>query len=153
MQRVPIFFIMALIFVALYYLTPLRDYMHAQYNGEKTTQSPKSQEKDEPFDKVSLELLVISNKVANLEGRMRILKMAEENPDWLTAEEYSRLATVIAMTEDELEKAHGEYERIREEYARETAAKIIRESLARKERGNSNSSPGTGKSVPYQYLD
>lgn len=153
-QRVPVFFILALIFVALYYLTPLKDYMHSQYDGTrgKKTSSTKTQQKDEPFDKLSLELLVISNKVANLEGRLRILKMAEENPDWLSSEEYAQLDTVIAMTEDELEMAETEYERIRGEYARETATRIIRKSMEPQADGG-RSSAEKEESIPYQYLD
>ena len=152
-QRVPVFFIIALIFVALYYLTPLRDYMHSQYDGGKTTSSSKSEQKEEPFDKLSLELLVISNKVANLEGRLRILNMAEEHPDWLAGEEYAQLAAVITTTEDELQRAQDEYERIRGEYARETAIKIIRQSMGRKEGGETNTPSATEESIPHQYLD
>ena len=153
MQRVPVFFIIALIFVALYYLTPLRDYMHSEYDGRPTAPSNEKHQEDEPFDKLSLDLLVISNKVANLEGRLRILRMAEENPEWLTNEEYSQLATVIAMAEQDLQKAQDEYERIRGEYARETATKIIRESMGGQSGGEPDSSDAAGESIPYQYLD
>lgn len=152
-QRIPVFFIVALFFVALYYLTPLRDYMQSQYTGGKTAPSSEKQQEEEPFDKLGLELLVISNKVANVEGRLNILKMAEENPDWLTSEEYSQLATVIANTEDELQKAQDDYERIKGEYARETATKIIRESLTREERGEDDTPPAEEESIPYQYQD
>ncbi len=152
MQRVPVFLILALIFVGLYYLTPLREYMQSHYDkGSSSTSRQTSSTKEEGFDKVSLELLVISNKVANLEGKVRILKMAQEHPDWLSGEEYSHLATVITRTEEDLNKAQEEYERVKNEYARETAAKIIRESLAADSAITEGSGSETEESLPLQY--
>lgn len=152
-QRVPVFLIVALIFVALYYLTPLRDYMQSQYDGSKTAPSNQKEQEEQPFDELSLELLVITNKVANLEGRLRILKIAEEHPEWLTGEEYSQLGTVIGMTENELQEAQDEYERVKGEYARETAARIIRQSMARQQGGEGGSRDATEESIPHDYFD
>ena len=154
MQRVPVFLFIALIFVALYYLTPLRDYMQAQYEPTSGGDSRQASEKDdEPFDKLSLELLVISNKVGNLEGRLQILKMAQDHPEWLSAEEYGHISDVIAKTDKDLQEAQEEYERVKEAYARETAARIIKESLASNERGESGFDSEKEESMPYEYLE
>jgi hypothetical protein len=151
-QRVPVFLIIALIFVALYYLTPLRDYMQSHYEPSSSTGSQQESEKDEePFDKLSLELLVISNKVGNLEGKLRILEMAQDHPEWLSAEEYAHVSEVIAKTDKDLQEAQEEYERVKEAYARETASQIIKESLASNQEASSESE--TEESLPYEYLE
>ena len=131
MQRVPVFFIVALVIVALYYFTPLRDYMQGQFGPSSAPVPQKEQSAEEAaFDKASLDLLVASNKVANLEGKLSILQIAKDHPDWLTQEEYEHLSVVAANAEDELQKAKDKYERVKEQYARETAIKIVKESLA-----------------------
>jgi len=151
-QRVPIFLIIALIIVALYYLTPLRDYMHSQYDTPDTSVQKPSDDEEEPFDELSMELLVVSNKLANLEGKMQILNMAREHPDWFGGEEYDHLATVLARTEEELARVKEEYERVKNAYARETALKMIRKSIDSDQPGN-RSPAFEQESVPYNYLD
>lgn len=154
MQRLPIFLILALVFVALYYFTPLRDYMQSRYEPSSPGGSKQEKEKDdEPFDKLSLELLVISNKVGNLEGKLRILEMAQDHPEWLSAEEYAHVSEVIAKTDKDLQQAQEEYERVKQAYARETAAKIIKESLASNQLGEAGPKSETGESLPYGYLE
>lgn len=136
MQGKPIFLIAALLIVALYYLTPLRGYIESQFQPAGSPSSSKqTAADDEPFDKLSIDLLMITDKVANLEGKIRILAMAKEHPDWFSDQEYAHVPVLIAEAEQELEKAKSDYERIKNEYARQTATKFIKQSLSGKEAG------------------
>jgi hypothetical protein len=53
--------------------------------------------------------------------------MAKEKREWFSSEEYSRLDELIKQTEEELLKAEGEYQKVKEEYARIMVQRMLRE--------------------------
>jgi hypothetical protein len=52
--------------------------------------------------------------------------MAKEKREWFSSEEYSRLDELIKQTEEELLKAEGEYQKVKEEYARIMVQRMLK---------------------------
>jgi hypothetical protein len=134
MQRIPIFLIVAIILVVFYYYPPLRNLV---FPGQKSTQeltdNQKSKEKDEGFDKLSVELYTAGIKLDNFRGKVALLKMAQKNQDWFKPEEYAQLPSLLAKAEEELKQAEAEYEKTTTQYAQENVHKLIKEAMAKKD--------------------
>lgn len=130
MQRVTIFVVISIILlIAFNYYEPLRKSIFPGDNKAKSPISEKSASGKGGFDELKVELYAISNTVAYLEGRVQLLKIAQENRDWFEAEEYNQIPVLLAETEDNLKKATLEYEKIKDKYAQETVIKMVKESL------------------------
>ena len=140
MQRIYFFIIIVLIVLVYSYYKPFREIISP---GEKTRKSisseKKSSNKESEFDETRIELYIIANKVANLQGKIQLLKMAQENRDWFKEEEYAQLPILIEKAEKDLKKAEEEYEKVRNRYARETVIQMIKESLKINEKGRADS--------------
>ena len=140
MQRIYFFIIIVLIVLVYSYYKPFREIISP---GEKTRKSissdKKSPNKESEFDETRIELYIVANKVANLQGKIQLLKMAQENRDWFKEEEYAQLPILIERAEKDLKKAEEEYEKVRNRYARETVIQMIKESLKINEKGRADS--------------
>jgi hypothetical protein len=130
MQRISIFIIMALVLIAFYYYKPLRNIIAPE---EKTTRDlisdQKSSDKENAFDELRIELYAIANRLANLQGKVQLLKMAQENRGWFKEEEYSQLPVLLQKAEEDLREAESAYEEVKNKYARETVTKMVKKSL------------------------
>ena len=130
MQRISIVITLILILIVFYYYKPLKDIIIPEEKSAKSLISDKkSSDKESEFDELRVELYAITNMVGHLQGRSQLLKIAQENRDWFNEEEYVQLPTLLAKTEKNLKKAELEYEKIKDEYARKTVIRIIKESL------------------------
>jgi hypothetical protein len=143
MQRIPIFLIVAILIVALYYYPPLRNRIFPEKASE--TSSLKSEPKEDKFDRLSIELYAAGIKVDNLRGKVALLKMAEKNRDWFKPEEYAQLPALIAKAEDELKQAEAEYEKVKIKYAQENVIKMIKEAMGKKDSESSPEAKGKNK--------
>ena len=134
MQRIPIFLIVAIILVVFYYYPPLRNLIFpGQKPTTELTHNQKSQEKDDGFDKLSVQLYTSGIKLDNLRGKIALLKMAQQNRDWFTPEEYAQLPSLLAKAEEESKQAEAEYEKTKNQYAQENVRKLIKEAMAKKD--------------------
>ena len=140
MQRIYFFIIIVLVVLVYSYYKPFREIISP---GEKTRKSisseKKSSNKESEFDETRIELYIIANKVANLQGKIQLLKMAQENRDWFKEEEYAQLPILIEKAEKDLKKAEEEYEKVKNRYARETVTQMIKESLRINQKGRADS--------------
>ncbi|MBW1679656.1 MAG: hypothetical protein JRJ08_05885 [Deltaproteobacteria bacterium] len=140
MQRISIFIIMALVLIAFYYYKPLRNIIAPE---EKTTKNlisdQKSLDKENVFDELRIELYALANRLANLQGKVQLLKIAQENRNWFKEEEYSQLLVLLKKAEEDLKQAELEYEEIKNKYARETVARMVKESLNQPEERRADS--------------
>jgi len=140
MQRIYFFIIIVLVVLVYSYYKPFREIISP---GEKTRKSisseKKSSNKESEFDETRIELYIIANKVANLQGKIQLLKMAQENRDWFKEEEYAQLPILIEKAEKDLKKAEEEYEKVKNRYARETVTQMIKESLKINKKGRADS--------------
>jgi len=135
MQRIYIYVVLALLLLAFYYYKPLRNVIYPEQTKEKGANSEqKSSDLENAFDEVRIELYAIANKVANLQGKVQLLKLAQENRGWFLEEEYAQLPVVLAKAEEELKGAEAEYEKVKTKYARETVTRLIQESLDTKKK-------------------
>lgn len=130
MQRIYIYVVLALVLIAFYYYKPLRNVIAPeQTKGKSTVAEQESSDLENAFDDLRIELYAIANKTANLQGKVQLLKMAQENRGWFNEEEYSQLPVMLTKTEEELKEAEAEYEKVKTKYARETVTRMIEESF------------------------
>jgi hypothetical protein len=140
MQRIYFFIIIVLIVLVYSYYKPLRDIISPEEKANKSISSDKkSSKKGSEFDELRIELYIIANKVANLQGKIQLLKMAQENRDWFKEEEYAQLPILLEKAEKDLKEAEEEYEKVKNRYARETVTQMVKESLKIKEKGRADS--------------
>jgi len=130
MQRIYIYVVVALLLIAFYYYKPLRNVIYPeQTKRERANSGQKSSDLEDAFDETRIELYAIANKMANLQGKVQLLKMAQENRGWFRDEEYAQLPVLLAKAEEDLKEAEAEYEKVKTKYARETVTRMIQESF------------------------
>ena len=140
MQRIYFFIIIVLVVLVYSYYKPFREIISPGGKTRKSISSEKkSSNKESEFDETRIELYIIANKVANLQGKIQLLKMAQENRDWFKEEEYAQLPILIEKAEKDLKKAEEEYEKVKNRYARETVTQMIKESLKINKKGRADS--------------
>jgi hypothetical protein len=122
--------VIALLIIGFYYYEPLRTALLAPQAGKGGGSAQKTTTQESPFDPKAVELFGLGKMIANLQGKLEVLKLAQENREWFKDEEYAKVPALLQETEAMLKKAESEYERIRTEYARETATKLVQESAA-----------------------
>ena len=139
MQRLAIVIAISLTVILLAYYTPLKNYLVPEKEvTQGTVSGKKSTEKESEFDDLRIELYAVSNKLANLQGKIQILKIAQEHQDWFKETEYAQLPTLLAKAEEELKQAEQEYEKVKNRYARETVIKLMAESAKPKAKAREN---------------
>lgn len=135
MQRIYIYVVLALVLIAFYYYKPLRDVIAPeQTKGKRPASEQRSSDLENAFDDLRIELYAVANKMANLQGKVQLLKMAQENRGWFREEEYSRLPVLLAKAEADLKDAEAEYEQVKTKYARETVTRMIQDSFNTQEK-------------------
>jgi hypothetical protein len=143
MQRIYIYVVLALVLIAFYYYKPLRNFISPeQTKGKSAVSEQQSSDLENAFDDLRIELYAIANKTANLQGKVQLLKMAQENRGWFNEEEFSQLPGMLAKTEEELKEAEAEYEKVKTKYARETVTQMIEESSDTRETEEVTDAPG-----------
>jgi hypothetical protein len=130
MPRLAMGAVIALLILGFYYYEPLRTALLAPGAGKSSGAAQKAATPESPFDPKAVELFALGKAIANLQGKVEVLKLAQENRAWFKDEEYAKVPAMLQETEATLKKAEAEYERLRTEYARETATKLVRESIA-----------------------
>ena len=123
MQRLAVVIAISLVFVLFYYYTPLRDLIDNIAPVKESTKSSLSQkksDKESQFDELRIELYAVTNKLANLQGKVQLLKIAQEHRDWFKEEEYTQLPILLTKAEEDLKQTEQEYEKIKDKYVRET---------------------------------
>ena len=143
MQRLAVVIAISLVFVLFYYYTPLRDLIDNIAPVKESTKSSLSQkksDKESQFDELRIELYAVTNKLANLQGKVQLLKIAQERQDWFKEEEYTQLPILLTKAEEDLKQTEQEYEKIKDKYVRETVINMVKESFANeaKETGDSS---------------
>ena len=130
MQRIYIYVVLALVLIAFYYYKPLRNVIAPEEKrGRSTVSEQKASDLENVFDELRIELYAIANKMANLQGKVQLLKMGQENRGWFREEEFSQLPVLLAKAEEDLKEAEAEDEKVKTKYARETVTKMIQESF------------------------
>ena len=134
MQRMPVVLIVAIILVVFYYYPPLRNLVFpGQKSTPELTHNQKSNEKDDGFDKLGVELYTAGLRLDSLRGKIALLKMAQQNRDWFKTEEYDQLPSLLTKAEEEFKHAESEYEKTKTQYAQENVRKLIKEAMVKKD--------------------
>lgn len=139
MPRLAIGAVIALLIIGFYYYEPLRTALLAPQADKGSGASQKAASSESPFDPKAVELFALGKAIANLQGKVEVLKLAQENREWFTEEEYAKVPALLQETEATLKKAEAEYERLRTEYARETATKLVKDSIAQLQKPSAGS--------------
>jgi hypothetical protein len=128
MQRIYIFLIIALIVLAASYNDTIKQFFTPEQPGEKTvTEHKKNTARDESYEQLRIDLYRIATTLSDLQGKDQLLKMAKENREWFTEENYAHLDSLIETTEKELSAAQEAYEKAKKEFTKITVQKMVEE--------------------------
>lgn len=132
MQRIYIFIILAALVLVISYSKPVRDFFTpAERTPKSASSTPESAERDESYERLGIELYGVAARLSDLQGKEKLLNMAQENKKWFSNEEYAMLDELIEDTKENLKKAEEEYHKTREAYAKRTAQKMLKEFLGK----------------------
>lgn len=128
MQRIYIFIIIAALIIGLFYSRTIREFFISTDQTFQTSSSEhQSRDRSDPYEQQGIELYRTAARVSDLQGKIKLFEMAKEKREWFSSEEYSRLDELIKQTEEELLKAEGEYQKVKEEYARIMVQRMLKE--------------------------
>jgi len=128
LQRIYIFIIIAALIIGLFYSRTIREFFISTDQTSQTSSSEhQSQDRSDPYEQQGIELYRTAARVSDLQGKIKLFEMAKEKREWFSSEEYSRLDELIKQTEEELLKAEGEYQKVKEEYARIMVQRMLKE--------------------------
>ncbi len=128
MQRIYIFLIIAAIVFAASYNETIKQFFTPQKPGEETVREQKKiTARDESYEQLRIDLYRIATTLSDLQGKAQLLKMAKENREWFTEENYTHLDSLIETTERELAAAQEEYEKAKKEFTKITVQKMVEE--------------------------
>lgn len=139
MPRLAVGAVIALLIIGFYYYEPLRTALLAPESGKGSGATQKTATPESPFDPKAVELFALGKAIANLQGKVEVLKLAQQNREWFKDAEYAKIPALLQETEATLKKAESEYEELRTEYARETATKLVQESIVRAQQPSAGS--------------
>ncbi len=126
MQRIDIFVILAAIIFAVSYSEPLKKlFRPANEEPEMSTSRSESRERDDSYEQLGLELYRAATTLSDLQGKIQLLKMARENKEWFSAEDYARLDGMIKRIEEDVKKTETEYQKSRELYTKRTVQRML----------------------------
>lgn len=127
MQRIYIFIIIAALIIGLFYSRTIREFFISTDQTFQTSSSEhQSRDRSDPYEQQGIELYRTAARVSDLQGKIKLFEMAKEKREWFSSEEYSRLDELIKQTEEELLKAEGEYQKVKEEYARIMVQRMLK---------------------------
>jgi hypothetical protein len=128
MQRIYIFLIIAVIVFAASYNDSIKQFFTPEKPGEKTvSEQKKITARDESYEQLRIDLYRIATTLSDLQGKAQLLKMAQENREWFTEENYAHLDVLIETTERELATAQEAYEKAKKEFTKITVQKMVEE--------------------------
>lgn len=128
MQRIYIFLIIAVIVFAASYNDTIKQFFTPAQSGEETVpEQKKITARDESYEQLRIDLYRIATTLSDLQGKAQLLKMAQENPEWFTEENYAYLDTLIETTERELTAAQEAYEKAKKEFTKITVQMMVEE--------------------------
>ena len=126
MQRIYLYIVIAAIVFFVSYSTPLKNFFSpADKLLETTTSEKESLSKDDPYVQLGIELYSVATKLSDLQGKLQLLRMAKENSNWFEGEELRYLDDLIDATKNDLKKAEADYQKTKEEYAKQTVKKML----------------------------
>ena len=128
MQRIYIFLIIAVIVLAASYNDTIKQFFTPSQSGEERgSEQKKITARDESYEQLRIDLYRIATTLSDLQGKAQLLKMAQENREWFTEENYAHLDSLIETTERELAAAQEEYEKAKKEFTKITVQKMVEE--------------------------
>jgi DNA-directed RNA polymerase alpha subunit len=127
MQRLYIFMLIAAIVLAVSYRDQLKTLLPSQEKAQEESTESGSLDADDAYDELGLELYRTASKLSDLQGKIKVLEMAKEHREWFEEEEAYYLDDLIKATENELKETETAYQKAREEYAKRTAQKMLRD--------------------------
>ena len=128
MQRIYIFLIIAAIVFAASYSDTIKQFFTPEKPGEETVpEQKKITARDESYEQLRIDLYRIATTLSDLQGKAQLLKMAQENREWFTEENYAHLDALIATTEKELAAAQEAYEKAKKEFTKITVQMMVEE--------------------------
>jgi hypothetical protein len=126
MQRIYIFVIIAAIIFAVSYSEPLKNlFRPADEKSEMSSAKSESRERDDSYEQLGLELYRAATTLSDLQGKLQLLKMAKENREWFSYEDYARLDGMIKSIEEDVKKTEEEYQKSREIYTKRTVQRML----------------------------
>lgn len=133
MQRLYLYIAIAAIVLFVSYSTPIKNFLRPADQTLET--SPPEKEplgEDDPYVQLGIELYGVATQLSDLQGKVQLLKMAKENSHWFEEGEIRHLDALIEATEEDLRKVEADYQKTKEEYAKQTVQKML-EKFPRKE--------------------
>ena len=128
MQRIYIFLIIAAIVFAASYSDSIKQFFTPTKTGEETALERKeSPLRDDSYEQLRIDLYRIATTLSDLQGKSQLLRMAQENREWFTDENYAHLDALIESTDRELAAAQEAYEEAKKEFTKITVQMMVEE--------------------------
>ena len=128
MQRIYIFIIIAAIILAASYSRPIRNFFKpADKASGRSSPEQEALDSDNSYEQLGMELYKVATILSDLQGKVRLLKMAEGNREWFKDEDYAQLDGLIKATEEDLKETEIEYQKTKEAYAKRTVQRMLEE--------------------------
>jgi hypothetical protein len=126
MQRIYIFVIIAAIIFAVSYSEPLKKlFLPKSEKAEMSTAREEARKQDDSYEELGIELYRAATTLSDLRGKLQLLKMAKENREWFSYEDYVRLDGMIKSIEEDVKKTEEEYQKSRELYTKRTVQRML----------------------------
>ena len=128
MQRIYIFVILAAIVFAASYSDSIKQFFAPAGTGEEAVaEQKKSPARDDSYEQLRIDLYRIATTLSDLQGKAQLLRMAQENREWFTDENYAHLDALIESTDRELAAAQEAYEEAKKEFTKITVQMMVEE--------------------------
>jgi hypothetical protein len=128
MQRIYIYLIIAVLVFAVSYNDRIKQFFIPEQSEEETVpEQKKITARDESYEQLRIDLYRVATTLSDLQGKAQLLKMAQENREWFTEENYAHLDSLIENTERELAATQEAYEKAKEEFTKITVQKMVEE--------------------------
>ena len=127
-QRIYIFVILAAIVFAASYSDSIKQFFAPAETGEEeVAERKKSPARDDSYEQLRIDLYRIATTLSDLQGKAQLLRMAQENREWFTDEDYAHLDALLETTDRELEAAQEAYEKAKKEFTKITVQMMVEE--------------------------
>ena len=127
-QRIYIFVILAAIVFAASYSDSIKQFFAPAETGEEAVaEQKKPPARDDSYEQLRIDLYRIATTLSDLQGKAQLLRMAQENREWFTDENYAHLDDLIESTDQELAAAQEAYEEAKKEFTKITVQMMVEE--------------------------
>ena len=127
MQRIYIFVILAAIVFAASYSDSIKQFFAPAETVEEEVAERKKPDRDDSYEQLRIDLYRIATTLSDLQGKAQLLRMAQENREWFTDEDYTHLDALIETTDRELKTAQEAYEKAKKEFTKITVQMMVEE--------------------------